>query len=182
MNWKRTAQWACAASLLTTAAVMADSDGMADANRTRADTVPAADPAYREACGGCHFAYPAALLPAQSWERILTGLSDHFGDNAELPDSEMNDVRRYLLNNAGGRGPQRLPYRLLRSLGQDVAPLRITEIPYFVREHDELPAAAVRDNPQVRSLSHCDACHTGAEAGSFAEQEIQVPGFADRFD
>ena len=181
MNGKRRGQWFCAVSLMGMAVVMAESERLPDEEpssssaQTTAATVPATTPGFRKACGGCHFAYPAGLLPPLSWERILTGLGDHFGTNAALPKGELDDVRRYLLNNAGGRGPSQLPYRLLRSLRHDVAPLRITQIPYFVHKHDGLTTAAVRDNPQVRSLSRCEACHTRAEEGRFPEGEVQVP-------
>jgi len=45
------------------------------------------DPAYTENCVACHFAYQPGLLPSGSWEKILEGLSDHFGESIEL-DSE----------------------------------------------------------------------------------------------
>ncbi|WP_303905371.1 cytochrome C [Thiohalomonas denitrificans] len=188
MNWKRTAQWVCVASIILTAPAIADRERSPDGERASpavqnaADVVPAASSSYRKACGVCHFAYPAGLLPPQSWERILTGLDDHFGESVELSRSELDSARRYLLNNAAGRGPHQLPYQLLRSLGDDVEPLRITGIPYFIEKHDGIPGAAVRDNPQVRSWSHCDACHTRADEGRFSEDEVQIPGFTGSLD
>jgi len=63
--------------------------GMADEDRHRAwfaparvDFAPLADPLYRSECGDCHMPYPAGLLPAASWRRIMNGLEDHFGDHA----------------------------------------------------------------------------------------------------
>ncbi|SCZ52152.1 cytochrome C [Thiohalomonas denitrificans] len=186
MNWKRAALWACVASLTMTAAAMAEKEQLPNGTRElpgvqkAADFVPPASPDYRDACGTCHFAYPAGLLPPQSWERILTGLNDHFGEKVELSRRELSNARRYLLNNAAGRGPHPLPYELLRSLGEEVTPLRITMIPYFVEKHAGLPREAVRGNPQVRFLSHCDACHTRADEGRFSEDEVEIPDFTDR--
>ena len=48
------------------------------------------EPTLQE-CGECHMAFQPALLPAESWRRIMTGLSDHFGEDARerkrTPDS-----------------------------------------------------------------------------------------------
>jgi hypothetical protein len=42
------------------------------------------NPAYKEHCGACHFAYPTALLPSGSWSKILAALPDHLGESVEL--------------------------------------------------------------------------------------------------
>jgi cytochrome c553 len=136
---------------------------------TRNALPPVEDRAYRTACGGCHLAYQPGLLSAASWEKLLGNLSSHFGDNAELPAAELNVIRNYLLNNAAGRVPNRISDRLINSIGPGQTPIRISEIPYFVREHRELPADAVAGDPAVRSLSHCGACHTQAEQGRYDE-------------
>jgi len=41
---------------------------------------PVNKPIYKEECGACHFAYQPELLPSGSWEKILAGLEDHFGE------------------------------------------------------------------------------------------------------
>lgn len=126
---------------------------------------------YIEECGSCHMAYPAMLLPQQSWRKIMAGLEDHFGENAVLDDATRGEIEDYLV---GGSG--RVPYRkLFRNLG-DAAPLRITELPYFVHEHDEIPVRFIAANDQVRSLSQCNACHREAERGRFDEDNVVIPG------
>ena len=55
-------------------------------------------------------------------------------------------------------------------------PLRITEMSKFRHEHEELPRSVLSKNSQVKSLSNCIACHTGADAGSFDENQIKIPG------
>lgn len=132
---------------------------------------------YATECGSCHFAYQPGMLPAASWERIMTGLEDHFGENAELADQERESIERYLMKNAADRVRQGLPNRINASLGGSNPPLRITETRFFRHEHDEIPARMVRDNQQVRSFSNCDACHTRAKQGSFREHEIRIPGY-----
>ena len=130
---------------------------------------------YIEECGSCHFPYQAHLLPAQSWERIMSNLEDHFGENAELSDEQNARISGYLLNQAAPI--DRLALRRYGSRSaQDGVPLRITETYFFRHEHDELPRRLVQDNPQVRSFSNCDTCHTDALRGSFSEHRIQIPG------
>ena len=131
----------------------------------------AISPMYAEECGSCHMAYPARLLPGKSWQKIMAGLEDHFGENAELDAQTRREIEEYLV-----RESARLGYRkLLRNLG-DAVPLRITELPYFVHEHDEIPARFVTGNDRVASLSQCNACHRNAERGQFDEDDVVIPG------
>ena len=131
---------------------------------------------YLEECGSCHFAYQPGLLPAESWQKIMSNLDDHFGENAELPEEDYNRIRSYLLESSAEHSNSRISAKFIRSLrGQ--APLRISEIPYFVKEHDELSRKMVQDNPEVKSFSRCDACHTDASKGIFDEHAVKIPGF-----
>ena len=132
---------------------------------------------YAQECGSCHFAYQPGLLPAASWQRIMLGLDDHFGDNAELGEAQQEEIARYLAENSAGSSSKGLPRRISASLGSHKAPLRITETRLFRHEHDEIPQRMVQENPQVRSFSNCDACHGRAAQGSFREHEIRIPGY-----
>jgi hypothetical protein len=131
-----------------------------------------ANPVYLEECASCHMAYPAGLLPARSWRKIMAGLEDHFGESAELDTQSRQQIEDYLV-----RESEHVTHRkLFRNLG-DETPLRITRLPYFVHEHDEIPARLVGDNDKVKSLSQCNACHRGAERGQFDEDDVVIPGF-----
>lgn len=132
---------------------------------------------YLKECGACHFAYQPGLLPAASWERVMANLSDHFGENAELPAGEANTIRNYLLNNAAGRVSATLPQKMLQGSDARQPVIRITETPYFKKKHDEVPPKMVKNNPEVRSLSRCDVCHARAAEASFSEREIKIPGY-----
>ncbi len=138
------------------------------------DVPRAADPLYLQECGSCHFAYQPGLLGADSWGRMMAGLEEHFGDNAELPDAPHQKIRQYLVANSADRVPAG------RSAGfaadADTAPLRITETAYFRHKHDEIPPRMVIDNPELGSWSRCEACHTRAAEGSFDEHEVRIPG------
>ena len=127
---------------------------------------------YVEECGSCHMVYPAMLLPQQSWRKIMAGLEDHFGENAELDEATRGEIEDFLV-----RESSRVSYKkLFRNLG-DAMPLRITELPYFVHEHDEIPARFITGNDPVKSLSQCNACHRDAERGRFDEDDVVIPGF-----
>ena len=180
MNIQSRALLITAIALGTTNLAMADSDsyfldqwkGTPKSYLDKADNEK-----YLKECGVCHFAYQPGLLPATSWERIMTNLSDHFGENAELPAAEANTIRNYLLNNAAGRVNTSLPKKMLQGSHAKQPVIRISETPYFKKEHDEIPQKMVKDNPDVRSFSRCDACHTRAADASFNEHEIQIPGY-----
>ncbi len=134
--------------------------------------MPTINPVYLEECGSCHMAYPAMLLPDRSWQKLMAGLEDHFGENAELDVVTHRSIEDYLM-----RESTRISYRkLFRNLGK-AAPLRITELPYFVHEHDEIPVRFIAGNAQVKSLSQCNACHLDAQRGRFDEDDVVIPGF-----
>ena len=133
---------------------------------------------YQEECGACHLAYPAGFMPEKSWNKILSSLDDHFGENAEL-DKETNQLlKSYLAKHAMRKG---FFNRLMRNFPKET-PTRITELPYFIRKHDEIPERLVKGNPKVGSFSQCDKCHRGAERGSFEEDDVRIPGVKGWFD
>lgn len=138
---------------------------------------PVTNPQYLEECGSCHFPYQPGLLPARSWKRVMAGLDDHFEENAELPTKDADSLTVYLVKNAADKSNYKRSVKIMRSLGADDAPLRVSKTPYFIKKHNELSVKMVQDNPEVGSLSKCEACHTQAEKGSFSEREIMIPGF-----
>lgn len=139
-----------------------------DANETRL---------YTEECGSCHFPYQPGLLPAASWETLMSNLDDHFGENAELEPETLNPIRNFLLNNAAGRTNYGLSNKIMAAQRDRPFPLRITEMRYFVYEHSDLPRKLVEDNPQVGSFSNCDNCHQSAKQGLYDEHTVRIPGF-----
>ncbi|WP_456381142.1 diheme cytochrome c [Thiolapillus sp.] len=164
------------------ATAMADDDRSYSGSwgtRALPGVAPVDFPLYQDECGSCHMAYQPGLLPAPSWEKLMSGLDDHFGENAELPENERRVLLNYLLNNAAGRSNYRVSNKLMRNIRG--TPIRITELPYFVHEHREIPSRLVTGNPKVRSLSYCDSCHTQANMGSYNEHQINIPGYG-RYD
>lgn len=143
----------------------------------RPTVAPVNNPQYAAECGSCHMAYPPGLLPARSWQKIMAGLVDHFGENAELAPDVAKALSDYLIGNAADHSTALRSERITRTLRPDQVPLRITRLPFFAREHREIPARVSTGNPKVKSMSNCNACHTRAAAGSFSEREIRIPGF-----
>ena len=127
---------------------------------------------YQEECSACHLAYPPALLPARSWQLIMTTLDDHFGEDASLDAETSKAISNYLVKHAAGWNS-----KLLRKISDSDTPTRITELPYFVRKHDEIPKRLVADNPEVGSFSNCDSCHRDAARGDIDEDTVDIPGY-----
>lgn len=121
-------------------------------------------PVYQQECAACHLAYPPALLPAESWKRIMANLSHHYGTDASLEAEQIQVIGRWLQGEAGS-------YRKVRNAPpQD----RITRSDWFVREHRQV-APEVWKLGSVQSPAQCAACHSGAEQGRFGERELRRP-------
>jgi mono/diheme cytochrome c family protein len=150
------ALWGLIATFGLAAAALADDD-------RRATRVPLA-PKYQQECAACHLAYPPGLLPAASWQRIVNNLPHHYGTDASLDASTAKELSAWLTANAGaGKRAREQP-------PED----RITRSSWFVREHDELPAATWK-LPAVKSAANCAACHTQAPQGDFNEHTVRIP-------
>jgi hypothetical protein len=131
------------------------------AGSARADELervpPVQDALVQKECGSCHMAFQPAFLPRASWRAILGGLSKHFGEDASLTAEQVQQIEAYLVR---GAGPDR----------KEGAPLRITELRWWIGEHGpgEVPPSRWKDEA-VRSKANCVACHPAAEKGSYEE-------------
>lgn len=129
---------------------------------------------WQQECSSCHLAYPPALLPKASWRRVMTGLDEHFGENASLDPATQADILRFLETYAADSGSSRIGDKVMRGLAKDAAPLRITQTPWFVREHDDV-ARATWSRKSIGSAANCAACHRQAERGVFDEDTVKIP-------
>ena len=73
-----------------------------DSGRRMPAHVPAA---YTQECGACHLAYPPSLLPARSWQRLMTGLDRHYGSDASLDTAQQQQIGTWLQAYAGSYNP-----------------------------------------------------------------------------
>ena len=132
--------------------------------------VPADAPAsFQTECGGCHMAFPPALLTAPDWKRVMARLDKHYGDNASLDEKTRRELEDFLVRNASSRS---------RMAGEGDPP-RLTASAWFRREHRKVPESIWRD-ARVKSVSNCTACHSRAEQGSYRGREIALPELRER--
>ncbi|MGQ9659043.1 MAG: cytochrome C [Thermochromatium sp.] len=139
---------------------------------------PVVNATYSQECGSCHMAYQPGLLPPQAWAQIMTpeALANHYGDDASLSEELRTEISTFLGINAGD-GSLPLAPSGAGNAGTDFALPRITTSVAFKREHDEIPARLVTGNPEVKSLSQCNACHRKAAEGNYDERWIDIPGY-----
>lgn len=128
--------------------------------------LPAAtNAAWKSECASCHVAYPPGLMPAASWRAVMARLDRHFGSDATIDAATAAAIEAFLVANAGRD----------RSPSPTAEPiLRITEMRWFVHEHDEI-APATFHSPEVKGAANCGACHTNADSGRFSEREVRIP-------
>ena len=119
---------------------------------------------YAQECAACHVAYLPGMLPSDSWRRLLNDLPRHYGTDASLDPATVKQLATWLSANGG-------TYKRVRE-----TPLedRITKSTWFIRKHDEVPAA-VWQRPAVKSAANCTACHTQATQGDFNEHSVRIP-------
>ena len=129
---------------------------------------PLADPVAKEECGSCHIAFPPSMLPASSWKRMLGDLKNHFGDDATVDPAVAARIAEYLADNAADTGGRRYGDKLLRGVSTSSAPLRITALPKWVKEHRKVPDWEWK-HKDVRTRANCAACHADAERGYYDE-------------
>lgn len=90
----------------------------------------------------------------------MSNLNHHFGTDASLGSAEVKQISAWLAQSAGTR----------EAPPED----RITRSAWFVRKHDEVPAATWK-RASIKSASNCAACHTRADQGDFNEHAVRIP-------
>lgn len=153
-------------TLLLSGSTWADGDG---------NLAPAtSNPKWKNECSACHMAYPPALLPERSWRKMMAGLEQHFGQDASLDAATAREITGFLVSNSAERAGGKRAKKVLGALGPNEAPQRISETAWFVHEHDEISPQVLK-RPKIGSLANCNACHRGAEQGSYSERQIRIP-------
>ncbi|MCF6218657.1 MAG: diheme cytochrome c [Gammaproteobacteria bacterium] len=144
----------------------------------RNEVKPMHNELYNEECSDCHFPYQAGLLPEASWYKLFepAALEDHFGDNAELDDETRLELLTALIADSADKSHYKRSKKIIASLGESEAPLRITDVPYIKRKHHDIPDDLIAGNEKVKSLSFCDACHQKADEGIYDDDTVAIPG------
>jgi Dihaem cytochrome c len=178
-RWRRWAVWVGIVLLGLPGVAVADEGFFQMVFGHHNEVEPVHDATFDEECGACHLAYQPGLLPRRSWERIMApdALSDHFGDDASLEEPAREKIAAFLEEHAADDSPYKRSIKVRRSIPQDEAPLRITDVPYIRRKHADLGRERVQDNPKVKSLANCEACHRKAAEGVYDDDTVSIPGF-----
>jgi len=109
-------------------------------------------------------AFQPQMLPARSWKAIMQGLDNHFGEDATVDTMAVSKIESYLVANAGDVGWDN---EILRGVSSSSTPLRISELPKWIDEHDEELPANVWSRADVGSKANCRACHRAADKGYY---------------
>ena len=140
---------------------------------------PVKNELYEEGCAECHYAYQPGLLPKRSWEKLMLAdeLEDHFGEVADLEEEDRIEILNFLVENAADTSFYKRSSKINRSIPADATPLRITEVPYIKRKHKPMTDKYVKNNPKVKSLINCNACHREIDKGIFDDDTILIPNY-----
>lgn len=125
-------------------------------------------------CSTCHNLFHPGLLPARSWEKIMTGLDKHFGENASLDKPTQEEITKFLVTNSAEQSKNKRSEKILSSIPANSTPLRITEVPFIKKKHEEVPNHVFK-REKVGARSNCVACHQTADLGYFSEKTVVIP-------
>jgi hypothetical protein len=114
---------------------------------------PVNNPTYEEECGGCHFPYQPELI--------------------EIDTETINAISGYLISNSAEKSSAKRAVKIVRSL-RGRAPIRISEIPYIIKKHDEVDPK-IYNRESIGSLGNCAACHITAEKGIYDDDNVAIP-------
>jgi hypothetical protein len=129
------------------------------------------DPVYIEECASCHLGYAPGLLPEKSWQKILQGLEDHFGENAELDSESVNHLADYLEKNSLEYEKSDRIAKFKKNLPSD-PPIRITELPAFIVEHQPAVRQIGLEEVEDGFFSPCEDCHKQGASGFFDKERL----------
>ena len=135
---------------------------------------PVANAKWKAECSSCHMLYHPGLLPEKSWQKLMGGLDQHFGENAGLDAPTRDEITRFLAVNSADKQDNRRSQRINQSIPANAVPLRISEAAYFKDKHNEISPTTFK-RKSIGSPSNCAACHQGAEKGDFSESLVKIP-------
>lgn len=116
-------------------------------------------------CGACHIAFQPEMLPKRSWVALMSDLGNHFGEDASLNEKSTREIMDYLVENSADS--DWWSGKFMRGVRDDWTPLRITDMPYWVREHNEEVRPSAWNDPKVKTKANCKACHREADKGYY---------------
>lgn len=131
---------------------------------------------YKKECGSCHFAYPAGLLPSSSWNKMMSNLGDHFGDDASVDEKTFQTLSSYLNTNSAEKAMQyKRSKKIVENLNGATSDT-ISKMPYMKKKHDEIKENLITQK-EVKGLFNCTACHQNAQKGVFSDDDVKIPNY-----
>lgn len=127
---------------------------------------------YGNECAACHMAYHPSTRPAASWELMMDGLDDHFGDDASLPPETRTQITGWLTEHAAAKTDSK-PALLWSDL-RESTPIALPDTEAWKHLHTSVDEATFRQR-NIYSRSNCAACHADAESGWFSPFQISIP-------
>ena len=163
-------------ALVTAGAALADGRGGLIGWMLGEDkSAPSINEAYRAECGGCHAPFPAWMMTADDWRRVLGSLKNHYGDDVSVTSAVAKELAAYLTANAA-HGDSAVVFRGAAAKPGAAAGLpRVTETIHFKQRHAEISLRSVKANPKIGSFANCQACHRQADVGSYKEEDVSIP-------
>ena len=146
------------------------------ADEMKVSIKPVDNEVYKNECGSCHFAYPAGLLPSSAWNKMMSNLSNHFGDDASVDEKTFQTLASYLNENSAEKS---MNYKRSRKIVENlngVIPDSISKMPYMKKKHKEIKENLITQK-EVKGLFNCTACHKNAEKGIFSEEDVNIPNY-----
>jgi Dihaem cytochrome c len=141
------------------------------------DVAPVDNQLYIKECGSCHFAYQPGLLPASSWNKIMSNLENHYNNDASISSANLQTLTKYLNDNSAEKNMQyKRSNKIVSSLTKNQIPDSISTTPYMIRKHNEIKKSLITQ-PEVKGLFNCIACHKTADKGNYEERDINIPNF-----
>lgn len=131
---------------------------------------------YEKECGSCHFGYPAGLLPSSSWNKIMSNLDKHFGDDATVDEETFQTLVSYLNENSAEKSMQ---YKRSRKIVENLngtIPDSISKMPYMKKKHEDIKEYLITQK-EVKGMFNCTACHQNAKKGIFSDDDVNIPNY-----
>jgi cytochrome c553 len=135
---------------------------------------PVTNVKWKAECSSCHMLYHPGLLPERSWNKLMSGLDKHFGENASLDAATRDEITNFLVTNSAEKSTNRRSNRINQSIPASATPLRISKTRYFTSKHDEVSPSTFK-RKSIGSAANCVACHQSAEKGDFSESQVKIP-------
>ena len=146
------------------------------ADEMKVSIKPVDNEVYKNECGSCHFAYPAGLLPSSAWNKMMSNLSNHFGDDASVDEKTFQTLASYLNENSAEKS---MNYKRSRKIVENlngVIPDSISKMPYMKKQHKEIKENLITQK-EVKGLFNCTACHQNAKKGIFSDDDVKIPNY-----